>query len=414
LLTRLVVSGFKSLGDVDVGFPQLTVLFGPNAAGKSNLLDAVQALSRIGTSRTLSDALSEPIRGYPIEAFGFPPGGLPQLLSQDVAGFTLEADVQAGREGRERFRYRVAVEIQPKSGSVVVRDEHLVALSAKGEPKGAAAIEKEGDYLLLRRKSHPGRPRKEPIGQNYAMLSDQRLGGAEWRSIERVRSELSSWRTYYLDPRVAMRSARPPADAFDIGVLGDAIAPFLYRLRAERPEHFQAVKRTLRSLIPSVEDLSVDLDEKRSTLDIHVRQGGRDFSSRIISEGTLRVLALCAIAVNPWGGPLLAFEEPENGVHPRRLELIAQLLASLTLDRSRQLIVTSHSPLFCDAILKQSRSRPGDIALLNVRDGRGGTVVTPFDVSGPLFRDHEIAQALTSATEDGLFESLMLRGLIDE
>ena len=176
MLTRLVVSGFKSLGDVDVGFPQLTVLFGPNAAGKSNLLDSVQALSRIGTSRTLSDALSEPIRGYPIEAFGFPPGGLTQLLSQDIARFTLEADVQAG--GRERFRYRVAVEIQPKSGSVVVRDEHLIALSAKGEPKGAAAIDREGDYLLLRRKSHTGRPRREPIGQNYAMLSDQRLGGA--------------------------------------------------------------------------------------------------------------------------------------------------------------------------------------------------------------------------------------------
>lgn len=411
MLIRLAVSGFKSIGDVDVGFPQLTVLFGPNAAGKSNLLDAVQALSRIGTSRTLSDALAEPIRGYPIEAFAFPPGGLSELLGQDVARFKLEADVQAGRE---RFRYRVAVEIQPKSGSVVVRDEHLVALSARGEPKGAPAIEREGDYLLLRRKSHPGRPRKEPVGQNYTMLSDQRLGGTEWRSIERVRSELSSWRTYYLDPRVAMRSAKPPADAFDIGVLGDAIAPFLYRLRAEKPEHFEAVKRTLRSLIPGVEDLNVDLDEKRSTLDIQVRQGGRAFSSRIISEGTLRVLALCAIAVNPWGGPLLAFEEPENGVHPRRIELIAQLLVSLTLDGNRQVIVTTHSPLFCDAVLKHSHARPADIALFNVRSGRGGTVVTPFDVSGPLFKDHEIAQALTSATEDGLFESLMLRGLIDE
>jgi hypothetical protein len=173
------------------------------------------------------------------------------------------------------------------------------------------------------------------------------------------------------------------------------------------------VKRTLRSLVPGVEELDVDLDEKRSTLDIQVRQAGRDFSSRIISEGTLRVLALCAIAVNPWSGPLLAFEEPENGVHPRRIELIAQLLASLTLDRNRQIIVTTHSPLFCDAILRQSRSRPADIALLNVRSGPDGTVVTPFDVSGPLFKDHEIAEALTAATEDGLFESLMLRGMLD-
>ena len=38
MLIRLTVSGFKSLVDVEVDFPRLTVLFGPNAAGKSNLL----------------------------------------------------------------------------------------------------------------------------------------------------------------------------------------------------------------------------------------------------------------------------------------------------------------------------------------------------------------------------------------
>ena len=152
-----------------------------------------------------------------------------------------------------------------------------------------------------------------------------------------------------------MRSARPPADVRDIGALGEDIAPFLYRLRAEKANHFDAVKRTLRSLIPSVEDLAVDLDEKRGTLDIQVRQEGADFSSRIISEGTLRVLARCAIAVNPWSGGLVAFEEPENGVHPRRLELIAKLLISLAMDQNHQVIVTTHSALFCGAVLKESR-----------------------------------------------------------
>jgi hypothetical protein len=39
--------------------------------------------------------------------------------------------------------------------------------------------------------------------------------------------------------------------------------------------------------------------------------------------------------------------------------------------------------------------------------------VSRFDVTGPLFKDHEIAQALTSGSEDGLFEGLMVRGMID-
>lgn len=139
-----------------------------------------------------------------------------------------------------------------------------------------------------------------------------------------------------------------------------------------------------------------------------------DYSSRIVSEGTLRILALCAIAVNPWGGSLVAFEEPENGVHPRRLELIAQLLLSLANEQRRQVVVTTHSPLFCDAVLKNARGRMEAVGLFNVRRVDESTVVEPFDVTGPLFKDQEIAAALTSGTEDGLFESLLLRGLLDE
>jgi len=60
MLRKLTVQGFKSLRDVTVEFPRMSVLFGPNAAGKSNLLDAIQALSRIGTRRTIADALSQP------------------------------------------------------------------------------------------------------------------------------------------------------------------------------------------------------------------------------------------------------------------------------------------------------------------------------------------------------------------
>lgn len=411
MLNRLKIRNFKSLLNVELELPRLTVLFGPNAAGKSNLLDAVQALSRVGTSRTLSDALSEPIRGYPIEAFTFPAGGLSALLSQPSARFALEAELGIGKEV---YRYRVAVEIQPGSGALSVRDEYLAVLTRKGDVKGNPMIECVDGQIRIRRKSKPAHPRQEPVGLNHSVLSDPRLGGVEYRGIERCRNELSSWRSYYLDPRVAMRSARPPADVRDIGVLGEDIAPFLYRLRAEHPKYFEAVRRTLRMLIPNVEDLTVDLDKRRGTLDIQVRQGGTDFSSRVISEGTLRVLALCSIAVNPWSGSLLAFEEPENGVHPRRLELIVQLLVSLALEQERQVLVTTHSPLFCDAMAKQEQTHRGQIALLRVSGGRNQTQVRRFDASGPLFKDAEIAQALTAGGEDGRFESLLLRGMLDE
>lgn len=410
MLKTLSIEGFKSFRKLTLSLPRLTVLFGPNAVGKSNILDAIQALSRIGTSRTFAEALRAPIRGYPIEAFSFPRGGLTDLLSSDSAEFALGADLEVGKES---YRYRVRVSIQPSSGALTVVDEYLAALNVRGEQRGAADIELTGDKLNIRRKSRPGRPRKEQIGQNYAVLSDPRLAAPEYRAIERVRNELSGWRTYYLDPRVAMRRATPPAEVADIGVLGDDISPFLYRLKSEKPKHFDSVRRTLRSLIPSVDDVLVDLDKRRGTLDVLVRQDGVEFSSRIVSEGTLRVLAMCAIAANPWKGSLIAFEEPENGVHPRRLELIAQLLTSMALQQGQQVIVTTHSPLFCEAILRESRTHPQDIALLSVRRAAGGSEASVFKVTGPLFSDMEIAEGLASRSEDGRFEALLLRGMLD-
>ncbi len=410
MLKSLTVRGFKSLNDVTVEFPPMAVLFGPNAAGKSNLLDAIQALSRIGTERTLADALAQPIRGRQIEAFSFTAGGLPGLLGSAKAHFSLDADLDIGKDA---YRYRIEIGIEPQSGKLSLGDEYLAQLGSRGEPKGRPSIERVENDLRIRRKGKPAHPRQESVASNHSILSDPRLGGAEYRALERARQELTGWRVYYLDPRVAMRAEQSPSDVRDIGVLGGDIAPFLYRLRAEHPKRFAAATRTLRSIVPSVEDLAVDLDKRRGTLDILIRQAGVDYSSRIVSEGTLRVLALCAIAVNPWGGSLLAFEEPENGVHPRRIELIAHLLLSLALEQERQVVVTTHSPLLCDAVLTAARLRPKDIGLFNVRRDGQATVVRPF-APGPLFTDQDIAAALTTGTEDGLFESLLLRGMLDE
>lgn len=413
MLKKLTVRNFKSLRDVSVEFPRLAVLFGPNAAGKSNLLDAVAALSWIGNVRTLSDVLDRPlpVRGHAFEAFSFPPGGLPALLKQEHARFSLEADLSVGAE---RYRYRVEPSIELRSGRLGVADEYLALLSRTGKPRGMPAIERVDSKLRVRRKGKPAHPREEPVGMNHSILSDRSLAGDEYRWLETVRDELGEWCAHYLDPGLAMRAPRPPADVFDIGVHGQDVGPFLYKLRAEEPRRFEAVSRTLRALVPGVESLAVVLDERRGTLDILIRQGGVEYSSRIVSEGTLRVLALCAIAVNPWGGSLLAFEEPENGVHPRRLDLIARLLTSLASDGGRQVIVTTHSPLFCDAVLRHASSAAGDVGLFNVRRIGQATAVEPFDATGSLYTDSEIAEALTSPTEDGLFENLLLRGLIDE
>lgn len=416
MLRRLTVRDFKSFENATVAFPRLAVFFGPNSVGKSNLLDAIQMLSRIGTGRTLSEAMGWQIRGHPIEMFRLPAGGLPAMLAKPTAQFGLEADLTVSTTSvrNDGFRYSITVEIATESGGLTNCDEFLSALNKKGQPMGSPAIIRDGDRLRIHRQTG-GRPRLEDLGQNYAILSDPRLGRPAYRHIERVRDELADWRTYYLDPRVSMRRPMPPRDVHDIGVYGQFIAPFLHKLKSQKRRHFDTVLRTVRTIIPSIETIDIDLDERRGTLDLFVQQGGTSFSSRVVSEGTLRVLALCTIAVNPWNGSLIAFEEPENGVHPRRTELIAQLLVSLATEGQRQVIVTTHSPLFCNSVFNQARTRSNeDVALFTFHNAGQKTEIKPFSSSGPLFQLDEVSKELTSSGEDGVFEGLVLRGLVDE
>jgi predicted ATPase len=110
---------------------------------------------------------------------------------------------------------------------------------------------------------------------------------------------------------------------------------------------------------------------------------------------------------------LIGFEEPENGVHPRRLDLIADMLVSLATEGETQVVVTTHSPRFCDAVWKRRETREA-VALVAVRREGSRTVLERLDPAGPIFNDPEVMKALQSPIEDGVFEGLILRGLVDE
>ncbi len=230
MLRSVKIRGFKSIEDASVRLPRLSVLFGPNATGKSNFIDALQLLSLLSSERTISDALSRPIRGYPMEQFTFPSGGLPELIQKPEAFLTLEGDIVPQRG--DPLRYRVVLRLEPEKGIVTVADEYFQRLKNRSfEPKGKARIEKEGDHLLVRRLGEAGQPRQELVGLSHTILSDTRNSGNLYPDFDRARQELNSWRIYYLDPRVAMRQPTPPQEVYDIGPLGQNLAPFLYRLK---------------------------------------------------------------------------------------------------------------------------------------------------------------------------------------
>lgn len=414
MLKRISVRGFKSLTQVELDLPRLAVLAGPNAAGKSNVLDAIQMLARAGTQRTLGDALNDPIRGFPSEAFTLPKGGLPELLRERKATFTIESDLEipaSSGTNVDRVRYRMGIDIDPDAGVLSLADEYLARTAKDWEPKGNARIETVNREIHVRRSGGGGAPRHEPLGVNHTYLSDTRLSGTSYPLFDAVREELASWRTHYLDPQGAMRNPAPPREVSDIGVRGEHLAPFLYGLKTRRKREFVAVRRALRDVIPAVTGLDVDLDTKRGTLDIQIEQDGTTFSSRVISEGTLRVLALCVIAVTSTRG-LIAFEEPENGVQPQRLDRIAELLTSIARRGGSQIIVTTHSPGFIAAMLARASADNGQIGLFSVKHEGRRTVVRRLADPG-LSADHTIDELLTDPHDYDKVAALVRRGWLD-
>ena len=123
MLKRIHIKGYKSLSDIEVKLKPLTVLFGPNAAGKSNLLDALQLLSKLGTSRTIKEAFDPSLSRQTTRIFHHRREGDQRAAQREEIIVFLRsrpALVERGRRGLSIDRYEKcvvqAVKMEPQRG----------------------------------------------------------------------------------------------------------------------------------------------------------------------------------------------------------------------------------------------------------------------------------------------------------
>lgn len=414
MITRVAVKGYKSLQDVDVLLAPLTVVFGPNSAGKSNLHDALALLARLATASNLNAAF-ESHRGSPLEAFSFGDHGLAGLMSRQSAKLSIEADIdltdsvvqsvenqiRRAREGlpdhgqRERkasvterkLRYGLTVEVRTASGHLRIVDEYLLALRADGRPRGSRRpfLEKANGRIHLRMEKQ-AHPVYEELGQDRTVVS-KGLYTPHYPHISALREELSRWRFYYLEP-TAMREEIPLREVSSLNALGTNIAAFFNSLKAANPQQFSAVEKALHQVIPSIDGIDVERTNE-GFVRLIIKEQGMPISARIASEGTLRVLALLAIANPLEPVSVVGYEEPENGVHPRRLAVVADLLRTAVKQGETQFLVNTHSPVLPELLEPDTRS-----TLLRCFREQRKTRFERFSTSGPLLREQELSDAL--------------------
>jgi predicted ATPase len=412
MIRRISIENYKSLKAADVQLRDLTVIFGPNAAGKSNLFDALNLVSRLVTCRNIKEAF-EGHRGLPLESIHYSQGSLADLLKQETHRFAFEVDLElsdavvaetehrirdlrkgideqnGGGTGKIRIterllRYNVELEIQSQSGAVRIMNERLKALRKNGEAEKARNpfIERTGNKLSLRMEGQ-AHPTMHEIGLDYTIVSSP-LYAPHYPHLAAFREEMSRCKFYYFEPRLLMREANSIADVNELGPRGEELAAFYHTISLKHPKQFEALKLTAKQLLPRLEELDVERTQK-AELFLRVWEDGASYSNRLISEGTLRVIGLLAALSPTTGSTTIGYEEPENGVHPRRLRNIADLLKNAA-DGTRQILINTHSPILPTYFCNEN--------LLVCRRVMSSTEFVPVCSLGPLFHPHEIAPHL--------------------
>ena len=367
MLTRFEVSGFKNLRDVVVDFGPFTCIAGPNGAGKSNLFDAIQLLSAL--SRTsFSRAFGE------IRAGGGQRGTVRSMLSPRVlAGeenlrLAAELIVPGTTEIAHRnvrlhntfLRYEIELSVDDSDGVAprlgVVR-ESLAPLRMESLPEPMRAV--CADYVIewdwndisdifvtypLRR-CEKGVPtiyvRDTAFDEErgpYDFMDSVEVDGMEATAlsmadlfvppeVRAVRWEMASWRFLSLEPS-AMRAADSVDEVGPISATGAHVPAFLHR--RERRDGSAVCDEVRRAVSALVDIRSLRVVPNGDFLELRARLGeGPELPARSLSDGTLRFLTLAALGVSDDIG-LIALEEPENGIHPAKIEAMLGLLRSLS------------------------------------------------------------------------------------
>lgn len=387
MLTRLRVSGFKNLHDVDLRFGPLTCVAGRNGVGKSNLFDAIQFLSDLA-SMPLTKAATR-VRGTGERLAGV--ASLFDARELEKPTLLLEADMIVPRQVRDDFdqpadatatclRYRVKLglrnsDTEAPGQPLELLEEDLRAVSLDSATKelrfgpdkawlrrflkgpGSRTTPfidtKGGAVQLWGDKGHGGRQTKIPATKSpQTVLSS--VGAATHPTALAARREMQSWRQLQLEPS-ALRASDDFRDLDRISHTGAHLPNAMHRIGCQT-----RLADLLAGLIPGVVSVDVDSDKvlQRRILRVVLRDR-KAYDASSLSDGTLRFIALGLLALDPLTSGLTCLEEPENGIHPLRIPDVMRLIELLAEEPDvgsdgdgqrddvspRQVIMNTHSPL---------------------------------------------------------------------
>lgn len=381
MITKIKIDGFKSFSNFQMEFAPLTVIAGTNASGKSNLFDAMQLLGRM-VEMDLKTAFSEQ-RGDPSELFTLYEDGTSAQEMSFLVEIMVNGSIKDKFGGEETLKYtRLKYELKIKQVrndrdvlELVVVEEALNPIRhdddkwvnvyipkkelEKWRPKvktgkrGVAYIDTElrDGIVNLRQDGKGGITKKYPLN-NITQAIISVVNSVDFPHALAAKEEIRKWYFLQLNPDDLRQPSSYLAKDF-LTHSGKNLAAVLHRIGVADPSLLKDITRRLNALLPGISSVSVVDDKIGKQFVVKIKTSdNREYTSRVLSEGTLRLLTLCVFLYDPYYQGLLCFEEPENGVHPARMKLTAELLVDLVTEfenngelLQRQVIVNTHSPV---------------------------------------------------------------------
>ncbi|MDQ1308343.1 MAG: ATPase core protein [Actinomycetota bacterium] len=393
-VARMRLRNFTSVAWCDIALGPLAVLVGFNAAGKSNVLDAL---------RFVGDALSTSL-GQALATRG----GLDQILhrsadDRQAETFAIEVDLVVGAHGtqaRATYGFEIGRDEERRS-AYTVRREQCTLTFGDGSTEEFTVIDGE-----IAGSSSPAIPDSAERGPVPEPLRGVPLGRPQDRlllpafalnsPVELVESAFRAMRFYELDSATLRKVEDAPTPARVLGARGENVGQVLGLIAAEYPLAKEELDGYLRSLVPQ----ALGVDERRdgdfSTIEARFWTGRagaaywaavntgasapgdphvKVFRRHALSEGTVRSAGVLAALFQPevltGTIPLVAIEEPETAIHPSRAGALYD--AVYETSRHTQVIVTTQSSDFLDSEYADASH------LLVVEAVNGATRVGPVD-----------------------------------
>ena len=389
-LEKVHIKNFLSLRDVELPLKPLTVLVGPNASGKSNVLSALRLLNRMMIAENLPSVEFIQATLWAGEASHIT-FQLQTKIEETPTVYELALKAEADNPSVDEELSVNAVEvISIKSGEGVVWDE-----DSKNETKyksNKLALKSAGDYG------------NKPVTSALTEF----IKGWKFYNFqpERIRDHLSISPLAIVE-RVMSGKFKELRESPKLDNDGSTLSTLLSYWHKNDQKRFHSVSESLAaSTNISIDQIAIDGDNQLCLLEGYEKP----IPLARASDGTLRLVAYYILLNQPELPPLIAIEEPERNLHPGALTDITNVLEQIA--ERTQVIITTHSSQLLDAFNPKNLSDSLGVLLLRNRPGHGTEVINLEDIRP----DREALEGWITDFGIGsaIFDSELLQDLMEE